>query len=121
MGGEGEGWGALTTPAPSLPLPGERAWGTRQLGRPSQAPTPAALFSPHPLQPTCTPINPLQSAAKRYRVTGGGKVMVRRAGKQHLNEKMSKAKKKSLGNAIQAPDSHINLIRHCLPYASIKK
>lgn len=39
----------------------------------------------------------LQAAAKRYKVTGSGKVMVRRSGKQHLNEKMSKAKKKCLG------------------------
>jgi ribosomal protein L35 len=32
----------------------------------------------------------LQSAAKRYKVTGTGKVMGRRAGKQHFNEKKSR-------------------------------
>lgn len=38
----------------------------------------------------------LQSAAKRYKVTGSGKVMVRRAGKQHLNEKQSRKTKRNL-------------------------
>ena len=28
-----------------------------------------------------------QAAAKRFKVTGGGKVMARRSGKQHMNEK----------------------------------
>ncbi len=32
----------------------------------------------------------LQSAAKRFKVTGSGKVMCRKAGKQHFNEKMSR-------------------------------
>lgn len=40
-----------------------------------------------------------QSAKKRYKVTGSGKVMVRRSGKQHLNEKLLKAKKKALRRA----------------------
>lgn len=39
----------------------------------------------------------VQAAAKRYRVTGSGKVMVRRAGKQHLNEKQSRKTKRNLG------------------------
>lgn len=38
-----------------------------------------------------------QSAAKRYKITGSGKVMVRRAGKQHLNEKQSRKTKRNLG------------------------
>ncbi len=32
----------------------------------------------------------MQAAAKRYKVTGSGKLMARRAGKQHFNEKMSR-------------------------------
>ncbi len=38
-----------------------------------------------------------KAAKKRYKITATGKVMVRRAGKQHLNEKKSKSKKKTLG------------------------
>lgn len=36
----------------------------------------------------------LQAAAKRFKVTGAGKVMARHAGKQHLNEKMSRDEKR---------------------------
>jgi large subunit ribosomal protein L35 len=39
----------------------------------------------------------VQAAAKRYKITGSGKVMVRRAGKQHLNEKQSSKTKRNLG------------------------
>ena len=52
----------------------------------------------------CRPAAPrlLQSAAKRYKVTGSGKVMVRRAGKQHLNEKQSRKTKRNLRWALAA-------------------
>jgi hypothetical protein len=43
-----------------------------------------------------------QSAAKRYKVTGSGKVMVRRAGKQHLNEKQSRKTKRNLRWALRS-------------------
>lgn len=54
----------------------------------------------------------MQSAAKRYKVTGSGKVMARRPGKQHLNEKMSKSNKKKLSkeNPLFVGD-----VRSCLP------
>jgi large subunit ribosomal protein L35 len=32
----------------------------------------------------------MQAAAKRFKVTGGGKIMARHAGKQHFNEKMTR-------------------------------
>lgn len=35
-------------------------------------------------------ILPNQAASKRYKVTGSGKVMARHAGKQHMNEKMTR-------------------------------
>ncbi len=38
-----------------------------------------------------------QSAAKRFKVTGTGKVMARHAGKQHFNEKMTRDKIRSGG------------------------
>jgi hypothetical protein len=54
---------------------------------------------PQPWQ--CHPVRTVlasmpQSAAKRYKLTGSGKVMVRRAGKQHLNEKQSRKTKRNL-------------------------
>lgn len=61
-----------------------------------------------------------KSAAKRYKITGGGKVMVRQAGKQHLNEKMKRAKISQLSKKKQVSDTKLNLIKGCLPYAGIK-
>ena len=40
---------------------------------------------------------PLQAAAKRFKVTAGGKVMMRHPGKQHINEKMSSKRLSKLG------------------------
>jgi ribosomal protein L35 len=39
-----------------------------------------------------------KAAAKRFKITGSGKVMCRRAGKQHLNEKMSRKHNCRLSN-----------------------
>ncbi len=44
----------------------------------------------------------VQSAVKRYKVTGGGKVMVRKPGKQHINEKKSPNRLSRLGKKMQA-------------------
>lgn len=40
------------------------------------------------------PPSPLQSAAKRFKLTGSGKLMARHSGKQHMNEKQSTNKKR---------------------------
>lgn len=61
-----------------------------------------------------------KSAAKRFKITGSGKVMVRRSGKQHLNEKLLKAKKKALSKERQVSVSDLENIKGCLPYANIK-
>ena len=45
---------------------------------------------------------PLQAAVKRYKVTGSGKVMVRKPGKQHINEKKSPNRLSRLGKKMQA-------------------
>ena len=48
-----------------------------------------------PASPSHTPhtgssIVAAQAAAKRFKITGSGKVMARHAGKQHFNEKMTR-------------------------------
>ena len=43
----------------------------------------------------------LQSAVKRYKVTGTGKVMVRKPGKQHINEKKRPNRLSRLGKTMQ--------------------
>eukprot|EP00191_Tetraselmis_sp_GSL018_P009319 CAMPEP_0177616794 /NCGR_PEP_ID=MMETSP0419_2-20121207/24416_1 /TAXON_ID=582737 /ORGANISM="Tetraselmis sp., Strain GSL018" /LENGTH=166 /DNA_ID=CAMNT_0019115017 /DNA_START=2562 /DNA_END=3062 /DNA_ORIENTATION=+ len=63
-----------------------------------------------------------KAAAKRYKVTGSGKVMVRRPGKQHLNEKYSRNQKKALSRERALSRSVVkrNVIG-ALPYAKIDK
>ena len=61
-----------------------------------------------------------KAASKRIKVTAGGKVMVRKAGKQHINEKMSSAKLSALSKEQGVPDCNLNLVIKCMPYAGIK-
>lgn len=70
---------------------------------PSALPAAVACGRLAPHSVACRPCvcRHLQSAAKRYKVTGSGKVMVRRAGKQHLNEKQSRKTKRNLRCAPQ--------------------
>lgn len=62
-----------------------------------------------------------KSAAKRYRVTGSGRVVVRHAGKNHFQEKKSSSRRQKLSGMHLASDTHLNLIRGCLPYAKVSK
>lgn len=62
-----------------------------------------------------------QAAAKRFRVTGSGKVRARRCGKQHMNEKKSKDRKRHLSEVFVVNDSDLSHVRGQLPYKRIKK
>lgn len=61
----------------------------------------------------------MQSAAKRYKVTGSGKVMVRHAGKNHFQEKKSSKRRQKLATPMEASQTHMDLIKGCLPYAGL--
>ncbi|KAK9828775.1 hypothetical protein WJX72_002017 [[Myrmecia] bisecta] len=62
-----------------------------------------------------------KAAAKRYKVTGSGKVMTRKPGKQHINEKKSPKRLNRLGKMKQAAHSDLNNIIGCLPHHGVKK
>lgn len=62
----------------------------------------------------------LQSAAKRYKVTGSGKVMARHSGKQHMNEKQTRQKKRDLSKSFVVSPSDIYKASRCLPYADLQ-
>ncbi|DBB00743.1 TPA: hypothetical protein ACH3X1_000676 [Trebouxia sp. C0004] len=63
----------------------------------------------------------LLAAAKRYKVTGTGKVILRHPGKQHINEKKSSKRLSNLGKAHLASDRDLPGIIGNLPYKKIKK
>jgi len=51
--------------------------------------------------PDLGPAAVAQAAVKRYKVTGTGKVMVRKPGKQHINEKKRPKRLSRLGKTMQ--------------------
>ncbi|CAK9168892.1 unnamed protein product [Ilex paraguariensis] len=57
-----------------------------------------------------------KASAKRFRVTGTGKIMRRRAGKQHLNAKKSTKRKLRLSKMQQVDRSDYNNVIGALPY-----
>ena len=61
----------------------------------------------------------VQAASKRYKVTGTGKVLTRRPGKQHINEKKSPKRLKQLGRTKGVAHSDMIKVKKCLPYAGI--
>ena len=70
-------------------------WPSRTCAPSGDLPThPPTHSCPRPLAPPWHPT--LQSAAKRDKVSGGGKGLVRHSGKQHLNEKLSRKKIRQL-------------------------
>jgi len=61
----------------------------------------------------------LQAAAKRYKITGSGKVLTRRPGKQHINEKKSPKRLRALGKEKEIDHGDKRKVVRCLPYADI--
>lgn len=63
----------------------------------------------------------LQAAAKRYKVTGNGLVMARKAGKQHFNEKKSRNQVRDLSKMYVVSKTDVNNVVKCLPNHGIGK
>jgi ribosomal protein L35 len=61
----------------------------------------------------------LQAAAKRIRVTGAGKLMARHSGKQHMNEKQTRAQKRELSKSFVLEGADMYRASRCLPYANL--
>jgi large subunit ribosomal protein L35 len=80
--------------------------------------TPAICF-PLPLLLLLLLLLLLQSAAKRIRVTGSGKLMARHSGKQHMNEKQTRAQKRELSKSFVLEGADIYRASRCLPYANL--
>merc|ERR1711976_1052101 len=59
-----------------------------------------------------------KSAYKRFKITGSGKVIRRKCGKQHLNEKKSRNRKNCLSSYKEVSESDLSNVLKCLPYKS---
>ena len=63
----------------------------------------------------------MQAAAKRYKITGTGKVLTRRPGKQHLNQKLSRQHKRRLSSTRGVEKSDFNNVSSLLPGQKLRK
>lgn len=57
-----------------------------------------------------------KAAAKRFRVTGSGKIVRRKAFKNHLLEKKTTAKKRKLSKTVIVNERDADNVRGMLPY-----
>ncbi|XP_059635957.1 large ribosomal subunit protein bL35c [Cornus florida] len=62
-----------------------------------------------------------KASAKRFRVTGSGKIMRRRAGKQHLLGKKNTKRKLRLSKMLQVDRSDYDNVIGALPYLKVNR
>ena len=58
-----------------------------------------------------------RAAAKRFKVTGTGKLMRNKAYKRHILTKKSTKRKRNLRHAGLVDDTHVKTMKQILPYA----
>ncbi|KAM3269905.1 hypothetical protein P3S67_029811 [Capsicum chacoense] len=62
-----------------------------------------------------------KASAKRFKVSGSGKIMRRRAGKQHLLTKKNTKRKNRLSKTVQVDRSDYNNVIGALPYLKVNR
>lgn len=58
-----------------------------------------------------------KSVAKRFKVSGTGKLMHRSPGTRHLASSKSSKQKRRLGKAKALSETHVPALKRCLPFA----
>lgn len=59
-----------------------------------------------------------RGAAKRFKISGSGKVRHKRAGKSHLLAKKNRSTKRRMKKTVTASPARSKLLKQLLPYAS---
>ncbi len=62
-----------------------------------------------------------RSAAKRFRMTGSGKIVRRRQGLRHILTKKSRSRKNRLGKLACVDASNVDAVLRMVPKATLKK
>jgi large subunit ribosomal protein L35 len=57
-----------------------------------------------------------KSAAKRFKITAGGKVLRPRAGRRHLLAGKSPKRRRSLGKAVNVDETDVYRIKQSMPF-----
>ena len=58
-----------------------------------------------------------KSVAKRFKVTGTGKILRRKPGLRHLAASKSSKRKRKLGKAGLVDDTMVPMVKSCLPFS----
>lgn len=58
-----------------------------------------------------------KAAAKRFKVTGTGKLMKMNANKNHILNKKSRKRKRRLRNAVEVDATNVKMMKSILPYS----
>lgn len=58
-----------------------------------------------------------KAVAKRFKVTGSGKVLRRKQGKRHLLQNKNRKRKRNLGKVTLVSDADIKNVKENLPFA----
>lgn len=58
-----------------------------------------------------------RSAAKRFKVTGTGKLMKMKANKNHILNKKTTKRKRRLRKAVEVDQTNVKMMKHMLPYS----
>lgn len=58
-----------------------------------------------------------KAVAKRFKVTGTGKVLRRKQGKRHILQKKNRKRKRNLGKATLVSDADVKNVKENLPFA----
>ncbi len=62
-----------------------------------------------------------RSAAKRFKMTGSGKIRRRRQGLRHILTKKDRSRKNRLGKATLVDSANVGAVRRMVPVATLKK
>ncbi|XP_058207022.1 large ribosomal subunit protein bL35c [Rhododendron vialii] len=92
---------------------------------PQRIPTVASpTRNPPPLTVVCAKgykMKTHKASAKRFRVTGSGKIMRRKCGKQHLLGKKNAKRRNRLSKSVQVDRSDYNNVIGALPYLKVNR
>ncbi|CDP02854.1 unnamed protein product [Coffea canephora] len=94
------------------------------LNRLSTVASPSQISNPQFLTIVCAKgykMKTHKASAKRFRVSGSGKIMRRRAGKQHLLAKKNTKRKLRLSKMVQVDQSDYNNVIGALPYLKVNR
>ena len=58
-----------------------------------------------------------KAVAKRFKVTGSGKILRRKQGKRHILQKKNRKRKRNLGKATLVSKADIKNVKENLPFA----